>query len=198
MRDAAGNEVTGGTEGIGGDRDAGPRGRRVMSDGQQNGASRCAALLPGWPESDDSEPSRPALGAAYTDGLTERAGAGAILSDVDLVGLLARGHGLGAERLAAFIEHSAIGYGAPRDDMALLVIELTSDLARAARGPVWPPRGAPCGHPMTVRARWRTGTSGGRRRPGMRARRYPRSALGQPRQGARRRRTASPGSTGST
>jgi serine phosphatase RsbU (regulator of sigma subunit) len=59
----------------------------------------------------------------YTDGLTDARAPGRVISDAELTTLLARGHGLGGEELAAFIEDSAIAGEAPRDDIAILVVE---------------------------------------------------------------------------
>ncbi|MBV9837793.1 MAG: SpoIIE family protein phosphatase [Solirubrobacterales bacterium] len=61
----------------------------------------------------------------YTDGLTDARAPERILSESDLAALVARGHGMGAERLAAFLERSATAGENPRDDIALLVVELT-------------------------------------------------------------------------
>ena len=59
----------------------------------------------------------------YTDGLTDARAPGRVISDAELTTLLARGHGLGGEELAAFIEDSAIAGEAPRDDIVILVVE---------------------------------------------------------------------------
>ncbi len=68
----------------------------------------------------------------YTDGLTEARAPAHVLSESDLVALLARGRGLGAERLATFLEQSATDGESPRDDIALLVLELAERTATAA------------------------------------------------------------------
>jgi serine phosphatase RsbU (regulator of sigma subunit) len=59
----------------------------------------------------------------YTDGLTDAQAPQRILTEDDLAEMLGRAAGLEGERLAAFIEQSALDGGAARDDIALLVIE---------------------------------------------------------------------------
>lgn len=59
----------------------------------------------------------------YTDGLTDARAPAHVLSEVDLLGLLARGGGTGPEHLAAFLEDSVTAGEEPRDDIALLVLE---------------------------------------------------------------------------
>lgn len=63
----------------------------------------------------------------YTDGLTDAHAPGRILSEADLCELLAAGHGRPADELAAFLEQSATDGRDVRDDIALLVIEVTGD-----------------------------------------------------------------------
>jgi serine phosphatase RsbU (regulator of sigma subunit) len=75
------------------------------------------------------EPTRAVLGGGdtmvlHTDGLTDARAPARILSDSDLVDLVARGRGLGADELARFLEQSATGGDEPRDDIALLVIRM--------------------------------------------------------------------------
>ncbi len=60
----------------------------------------------------------------YTDGLTDARAPQRILTDDDLMGLLASGRPLRGSRLAAFLEHAARGGEGARDDIALLLIEL--------------------------------------------------------------------------
>ncbi|MGI8863542.1 MAG: SpoIIE family protein phosphatase [Solirubrobacteraceae bacterium] len=60
----------------------------------------------------------------YTDGLTDARAPAQILSGADVLALLARGHRMPADRLAEFLEHEATGGEAPRDDIALLVVQL--------------------------------------------------------------------------
>jgi sigma-B regulation protein RsbU (phosphoserine phosphatase) len=60
----------------------------------------------------------------YTDGLTDVRAPRRILSEENLQSLLEQGRGLGAEALAEFLERSATGGEDPRDDIALLVIEV--------------------------------------------------------------------------
>jgi PAS domain S-box-containing protein len=60
----------------------------------------------------------------HTDGLTDARAPGRILSDSDLIDLVARGRGLSAEELARFLEHAATGDEPPRDDIAVLVIRV--------------------------------------------------------------------------
>ncbi|MEA2159528.1 MAG: hypothetical protein QOD66_1908 [Solirubrobacteraceae bacterium] len=60
----------------------------------------------------------------YTDGLTDARAPAQILSGADVLDLLARGHRMPADRLAEFLEHGATGGEAPRDDIALLVVQL--------------------------------------------------------------------------
>jgi PAS domain S-box-containing protein len=69
----------------------------------------------------------------YTDGLTDARAPGRLISEADLITLLMRGHGLDSERLAEFVENGATGGEAPRDDIAILVVEFVGAprLARA-------------------------------------------------------------------
>jgi serine phosphatase RsbU (regulator of sigma subunit) len=60
----------------------------------------------------------------YTDGLTDARAPRQILSEGDVAALLARGHGLGSEELTKFLEDEATGGEDPRDDIALLLVEL--------------------------------------------------------------------------
>jgi PAS domain S-box-containing protein len=59
----------------------------------------------------------------YTDGLTDAQAPAHVLSEADVIGLLARGHGLPAPELATALEASATAGGEHRDDIALLVIQ---------------------------------------------------------------------------
>jgi PAS domain S-box-containing protein len=59
----------------------------------------------------------------YTDGLTDARAPGRFMSDAELAELLARGHGLNVEQLAEFIEDGATSGAAPRDDIAILVVQ---------------------------------------------------------------------------
>ncbi len=60
----------------------------------------------------------------YTDGLTDARAPAQILSGSDVLELLARSRGLPADGLAAFLEAEATGGEDPRDDIALLVVQL--------------------------------------------------------------------------
>jgi serine phosphatase RsbU (regulator of sigma subunit) len=60
----------------------------------------------------------------YTDGLTDARAPAQILSGADVLRLLERGHGMAADGLAAFLEQGATGGEDPRDDIALLVLQL--------------------------------------------------------------------------
>ncbi len=62
----------------------------------------------------------------YTDGLTDARAPGTIVSDQELKELLNRGQGLDAEQLASFLQESVTGDDPPRDDIALLVVELNA------------------------------------------------------------------------
>lgn len=60
----------------------------------------------------------------HTDGFTDARAPEQILSGSDARELLARGRGMEAEALAAFLERGATGDSDPRDDIALLVLQL--------------------------------------------------------------------------
>jgi PAS domain S-box-containing protein len=60
----------------------------------------------------------------YTDGLTDAQAPEKIVSDQELVEVLAKGRGLDAERLATFLEGQVTRGEEPRDDIALLVVEV--------------------------------------------------------------------------
>ena len=60
----------------------------------------------------------------YTDGLTDARAPDSILSESDLADILLDAHGMGAERLAAYVEGRATSGQDPRDDIAVLVIEV--------------------------------------------------------------------------
>jgi PAS domain S-box-containing protein len=60
----------------------------------------------------------------YTDGLTDARAPETIVSDQQLLAILAEGKGLDAERLASFLQDSVVGVEEPRDDIALLVVEV--------------------------------------------------------------------------
>ena len=66
----------------------------------------------------------------YTDGLTDARAPRRTLTEDDVAEMLRRGHGMGADRLAAFLEEQATAGVDPRDDIALLVIELESSTGR--------------------------------------------------------------------
>jgi serine phosphatase RsbU (regulator of sigma subunit) len=75
----------------------------------------------------------------YTDGLTDARAPAQVLEEGQLVELLKRGAGLSGEELAEFLERGVTGADDPRDDIAMLVIELLpktaavgSDAPRAA------------------------------------------------------------------
>ena len=78
----------------------------------------------------------------YTDGLTDARAPARILTDSDLAEILVAAHGMGAERLAAFIEEQAIAGEDPRDDIAILVIELAHRSDEHATRHVGSPRAA--------------------------------------------------------
>jgi serine phosphatase RsbU (regulator of sigma subunit) len=63
----------------------------------------------------------------YTDGLTDARAPVRILSESDLGEILLAAHGMGAEQTASFIEERATAGEDPRDDIALLVIELAQE-----------------------------------------------------------------------
>jgi PAS domain S-box-containing protein len=60
----------------------------------------------------------------YTDGLNDAHAPAHIVSDDELAELVARGHGLDGKRLAEFLESSVTGGEDPRDDIAILVVEM--------------------------------------------------------------------------
>ena len=60
----------------------------------------------------------------YTDGLTDARAPAQILSGADVLELVARAHRMPADRLAEFLEQEATGGEGPRDDIALLVVQL--------------------------------------------------------------------------
>lgn len=62
----------------------------------------------------------------YTDGLTDARAPRHVLSEADLLALLERGRGLAGERLTEFLEQAATGGEDPRDDIALLLLEVPS------------------------------------------------------------------------
>ncbi len=85
-------------------------------------------------------PVRCVLGAEdtivlYTDGLTDARAPAQILSSPALLELVALGHGMAADGLAAFLEQSATGGEDPRDDIALLVLGLEERRPPAPAGP---------------------------------------------------------------
>ncbi len=61
----------------------------------------------------------------YTDGLTDARAPAHIVSEDELARLVAEGRGLGAERLAEHLETSATAGEPPRDDIAVLVVQVT-------------------------------------------------------------------------
>jgi serine phosphatase RsbU (regulator of sigma subunit) len=60
----------------------------------------------------------------YTDGLTDARAPDRVLGEDDLLALLARGRGLSADGLTEFLEHDATGGRDPRDDIAMLLVEM--------------------------------------------------------------------------
>jgi PAS domain S-box-containing protein len=62
----------------------------------------------------------------YTDGLTDARAPTQILDEAALAELVSRGAGLDGKQLAEFLEASVTGGQDPRDDIALLVIELSA------------------------------------------------------------------------
>jgi sigma-B regulation protein RsbU (phosphoserine phosphatase) len=60
----------------------------------------------------------------YTDGLTDARAPSQPRTDDKLVELVAGAHGLGGERLAELLESAASGGDDPRDDIAIMVIEV--------------------------------------------------------------------------
>jgi serine phosphatase RsbU (regulator of sigma subunit) len=60
----------------------------------------------------------------YTDGLTDARAPAHVLSDGELEAMVRRGRGLEAEELAGFLEQAATAGEEPRDDIALLVVQL--------------------------------------------------------------------------
>lgn len=65
----------------------------------------------------------------YTDGLTDARAPETIVSDQDLLELLNRARGMDASELAGFLAGSVTGDAPARDDIALLVVELSADQA---------------------------------------------------------------------
>jgi PAS domain S-box-containing protein len=65
----------------------------------------------------------------YTDGLTDARAPETIVSDQELLGLLNRARGMNADELASFLAESVTGDAPARDDIALLVVELSDDRA---------------------------------------------------------------------
>jgi PAS domain S-box-containing protein len=63
----------------------------------------------------------------YTDGLTDARAPAVQITDDELAELLASGHGMDGPDLAEFIEESATAGEAPRDDIAILVLEFTGN-----------------------------------------------------------------------
>jgi serine phosphatase RsbU (regulator of sigma subunit) len=60
----------------------------------------------------------------YTDGLTDARAPAQTLTDEELAALVGRGRGLDAEHLAELLEQQATGGQDPRDDIAILVLEV--------------------------------------------------------------------------
>ncbi len=60
----------------------------------------------------------------YTDGLTDARAPTHILSEGDLEAVVRRGRGLEAAELAGFLEQAATAGEDPRDDIALLVVQV--------------------------------------------------------------------------
>jgi serine phosphatase RsbU (regulator of sigma subunit) len=66
----------------------------------------------------------------YTDGLTDARAPAVILSDEDLVGIVARAGGRRGADLAAYLEDAATAGEAPRDDIALVVLDVAGGYPR--------------------------------------------------------------------
>jgi PAS domain S-box-containing protein len=65
----------------------------------------------------------------YTDGLTDARAPETIVSDQELLELLNRTHGMDADQLLSFLQESVTGDAPARDDIALLVVELSAGKA---------------------------------------------------------------------
>ncbi len=63
----------------------------------------------------------------YTDGLTDARAPAVQISEEELAELVSQAHGMDGEQLAEFLESSATGGQAPRDDIAILVLEFTGN-----------------------------------------------------------------------
>jgi serine phosphatase RsbU (regulator of sigma subunit) len=66
----------------------------------------------------------------YTDGLTDARAPAVILSDEDLVGIVARAGGRRGADLAAYLEDAATAGESPRDDIALVVLDVAGGYPR--------------------------------------------------------------------
>jgi hypothetical protein len=100
----------------------------LRADGQVRPAPVSGMLL-GVVEDVRYEAHQLLLGAGdtlvlYTDGLTDARAPAHIISEQGLAELISRGRGLGAEGLASFLEQEATAGSEPRDDIALLVLEV--------------------------------------------------------------------------
>ncbi len=62
----------------------------------------------------------------YTDGLTDAQAPARMLSNEDLLTLLAHAGGLDAQQLAEYLERAAVATAQPRDDVAMLVLAVTA------------------------------------------------------------------------
>jgi PAS domain S-box-containing protein len=91
--------------------------------------TRAAGMLIGLAGGVRYEPERLSLGAGdtlvlYTDGLTDARAPAHVIGDAELMGLVRRGLGLDAEALAAFLEESVTAGAEPRDDIAVMVVQV--------------------------------------------------------------------------
>jgi PAS domain S-box-containing protein len=63
----------------------------------------------------------------YTDGLTDARAPAVQISDEELADLVGQGHGMGGAQLAEFLESAATAGEAPRDDIAIVVLEFAGN-----------------------------------------------------------------------
>jgi PAS domain S-box-containing protein len=109
----------------------------LRADGSVQETAACGILI-GVNPSVTYEPQRLELAPGeslvlYTDGLTDARAPERILSERDLSALVSRGRGLDAPGLAGFLETNATDGGDPRDDIAILVVQVAA--APAPAGP---------------------------------------------------------------
>lgn len=100
---------------------------------------RVSGPLVGLTEAPEYESVQVALGPGdlallYTDGLTDARAPTRILDEHQLVELLERGAGLSGDELTAFLERDVTGGEDPRDDIAMLVVQLLAEATPAASG----------------------------------------------------------------